>query len=110
MEESEKRFPVELLASAQYELEEIVRLHLALSGPNSARTITEQFFRAMDRLSQFPLSGPAIRDPELRAAGYRYLIVKNYLMIYRQLGETVLIYHIVHGKTDYPTLFRTNYF
>ena len=63
----------------------------------------------MERLSRFPLSSPLIREPELRRMGYRYVVVKNYLLFYRLIGDTVYVYHIVHGKTDYPTMLRTEY-
>lgn len=110
MAEQEKVYPVELLPPAQYELEEIARLHIQLSGSASARKITDGIYDALEQLSHFPFSGAPIRDEELRAIGYRYVVVKNYLVIYRQIDGTVYIYHIVHGKTNYPTLFRTNYF
>ena len=109
MVEQEKRYGLIILPPAQMELEEIALLHKSLSGPKSAREITDGLFEAMDRLTYFPLSAPSVRDPELRRIGYRYVVVKNYLLFYRLIGETVYVYHIVHGKTDYPTLLRTKY-
>jgi len=102
-----KRYELSILLPAQAELEEIARVHLALSGPQSARKITDSLYAGMEQLSRFPLSGPIIPDEELSAAGYRFLCVKKYLMFYRLIGETVVIYHIVHGATDYPKLFRS---
>ena len=109
MADSEKVFDMRILPPAQYELEEIALLHKTLSGPESARKITDEMFSAMERLTRFPLSAPLIRDVELRRLGYRYVVVKHYLMFYRLIGDTVYVYHIVHGRTDYPTLLRTAY-
>lgn len=109
MAESEKVYDLRILPPAQYELEEIALLHKTLSGPESARRIVDRLYDAMERLTRFPLSAPLIRDVELRRLGYRYVIVQNYLLFYRLLGDTVYVYHIVHGKTDYPTLLRTKY-
>ena len=109
MADSEKVFDMRILPPAQYELEEIALLDKTLSGPESARKITDELFAAMERLTRFPLSAPLVRDVELRRLGYRYVVVKNYLMFYRLIGDTVYFYHIVHGKTDYPTLLRTAY-
>ena len=109
MADSEKVFDMRILPPAQYELEEIALLHKTLSGPESARKITDEMFSAMERLTRFPLSAPLIRDVELRRLGYRYVVVKNHLMFYRLIGDTVYVYHIVHGRTDYPTLLRTAY-
>ena len=65
---------------------------------------------AMGQLTYFPLSGPPVRDDELSAAGYRYILAGKYLVFYRLLEGTVVIYHIVHGATDYPKLLKTSFF
>lgn len=96
-----------ILESAQAELEEIARVHMALSGPNSARKITCAIYDALDQLARFPLSGPMVRDEPLAAAGYRYILVKKYLIFYRVMGDTVFIYHIAHGASDYPGYLRS---
>ena len=63
-----------------------------------------------ERLSAFPLSGPPIRDDLLIAARCRYILAGKYLIIYRLLGETVVIYHIAHGRADYPKLMKSSFF
>lgn len=101
---------LDILAPAQAELEGIARVHMALSGPQSARRITDEIYDAMEQLTRFPLSGPPVRDEQLRVGGYRYILAGKYLVIYRLLGNTVVVYHVAHGATDYPKLFRTSYF
>ena len=49
---------LDILAPAQAELEEIARVHMALSGPRSAQEITDKIYDAMEQLTRFPLSGP----------------------------------------------------
>lgn len=93
---------IDILPPAQAELEEIARVHMTLSGPQSARRITDRIYGAMEQLICFPLSGPVVLDDVLRAAGYRYIRAEKYLIFYRLLGETIVIYHIAHGATDYP--------
>ncbi len=106
----DKTYDLNILPPAQSELEEIARLHMALSGPQSARGITDKIYDAMKQLMRFPLSGPPIRDEVLNAAGYRYILAGKYLIFYRLLGDTVVIYHIAHGATDYPKLLKTSFF
>ena len=101
---------LDILAPAQAELEEIARVHMALSGPRSAQEITDKIYDAMEQLTRFPLSGPPVRDEQLRVGGYRYILSGKYLVSYRLLGDTVGLYHIAHGATEYPKLFRTSYF
>ena len=106
----DNRRKLDILLPAQAELEEIARVHMALSGPQSAREITDKIYDAMGQLTYFPLSGPPVRDDELSAAGYRYILAGKYLMFYRLLGDTVVIYHIAHGASDYPKLLKTSFF
>ncbi len=97
---------VVVLEPAQRELEEIAQLHMNLSGANSARNITDRIFDTLSRLELFPLSGHIPQDKELRNSGYRYVIAGKYICVYRLIGETAYIYHIVHGASNYPTLFK----
>lgn len=102
----ERMYKLEILYPAQIELEEIARVHMALSGPQSARHITDELFSAMEQLTRFPLSGPVIQDKELRAAGYRNILAGKYLIFYRFWENTVFVYHIAHGATNYPELLK----
>ena len=104
-----KTYKLEILLPAQAELEEIARVHMALSGPQSARNITDRIYDAMERLRVFPLSGPPIRDELLIAAGYRYILAGKCLILYRLLGDAVVIYHIAHGAADYPQLLKSSF-
>lgn len=107
---AEKKYAVQILAPAQTELEEIVSLYASLSGAASARRIADRIFDTLDQLSRYPLSGPPMRDAQLRSLGYRFIGVEKYIVIYRFIEDTVIIYHIFDGRSDYPTLFRSEFF
>ena len=107
---AERRYEVRILAPAQSELESVARLYLSLAGAASARRITDRVFDTLDQLAEFPLSGPAMREPELRGLGYRFIGAEKYILIYRLIGNTVFVYHIFDGRSDYPTLFRSELF
>jgi len=100
----DKQFELELLTSAQRELEEIARVHMELVGPLSAGRITDRIYSALERLETFPDLGVVCRDKQLAAAGYRMLICGDYLCFYRLIGIVVFVYHIVDGRSDYPKL------
>ena len=106
----DRMYELDILPPAQAELEEIARIHLALSGAKYARNITDEIYAAMNQLTMFPLSGTPVHDEQLRTAGYRYTMAEKYLIFYRPLGNTIVIYHIAHGSTDYPKLLKTMYF
>ena len=87
-----------ILEPAQRELEEIAQLHRNLVGPNSARNITDLILDTLSR--HIP------QDKELRNGGYRYVIAGKYICVYRLIAETVYVYHIAHGASNYPMLFK----
>lgn len=96
-----------ILEPAQRELEDIARLHMNLVGPDSARRITDLIYDTLGRLELFPLSGHIPRDMELRRGGYRYVIAGKYICVYRLIADTVYVYHIAHGASNYPSLFKS---
>lgn len=95
-----------ILEPAQRELEEIAQLHLNLVGPNSARQITDLILDTLSRLELFPLSGHIPQDKELRGGSYRLVIARKYICVYRLIVETVFVYHIAHGASNYPMTFK----
>ena len=107
---AEVQFALQILDPVQGELEAIARLYLSLVGSESARRITDKIYDALEQLTRFPLSGPPMRETELRNLGYRFLVVEKYVVIYRLIGNTAVVYHIFDGRSDYPTLFRSELF
>lgn len=95
------------LPPAETDVLEIVEFHAGQVGPASAREIYHSIREQIVRLQDFPLLGPLHPDPELAALGYRKLVLtKTYVAIYRVIGDTVTIYRVVNGKTDYPKLLK----
>ena len=100
------KFKLEILAPAWQELDEIATYHLQMVGANSARQITNKILDALERLECFPVSCTHVPDDELKSQDYRMLICGKYLCIYRLLGETIFVYHIVNAATEYSKLLK----
>lgn len=95
------------LPPAQHDFEEIVKYHITEAGTPYARKIYSTMKTAINRLRDFPLMGQTHPDPILAANGYRKLVLtKNYVAVYKVIGDTVYIYAIVNGATDYPRLLK----
>jgi len=97
---------IEILAPAWKELEEIAEYRLLMVGQISAKKITDRILHALERLAEFPQSCPYVPDTELKNQDYRMLICDKYVCIYRQIGDTVYVYHIAHGATEYGSLLK----
>jgi plasmid stabilization system protein ParE len=95
-----------ILKAAQEEMEEIGRMYTGLVGPKSARKIGRRLHEALGHLRDHPYMGVVLSEGELNQRGYRKLICGNYLCFYRLIGDTVYVYHVADGRTDYKRLFR----
>lgn len=83
---------LEILPPAQGELEEIAQVHMALSGPSSARKITDQIFDALEQLTRFPLSGPRSFNLSPAVAGEFFCPrAKNLLTTALVYGKTLIV-------------------
>lgn len=95
------------LTPAMTDMEEIVKYHLTQVGAASARKIYDLMRKEIGKLTSFPLMGQTHPDPLLAAEGYRKLVLTDtYVAVYKLIGDTVYIYHVVNGRTDYPRLLK----
>ncbi len=99
-------YKLQILTPAQRDLEQIALVHLELAGAESARRITDQIYGSLERLKRFPLSGTQPHDRYMREAGFRLVISGKYIAAYRLIDDTVYVYHIAHGASNYPKLFK----
>jgi plasmid stabilization system protein ParE len=98
------KYKLELLMPAQCEMDEIALRHLKLVGQNSARNILKHIYSSLEALLTHPQLGIAVDNKFLRQQGYRKLICGNYLCFYRLIGDTIFVYHVLDGRSDYPRL------
>jgi toxin ParE1/3/4 len=95
------------LQPAKDDILDIAVFHLERVGPLSARKITDTIIDAIDRLGNYPLMGQTHPDPVLASKDYRKLVVsEQYICIYKVFPDSVYIYRIVNGATDYPKLIK----
>ena len=102
-----KRYKLVYLTPAEQDLKEIVKFHLNRVGLQSARAIYQEIRKTILRLRDFPLLGQIHPDPLLAAENYRKLVLTDtYVAVYKVDGDTVYIYRVVNGATDYPRLLQ----
>ncbi|WP_294409679.1 type II toxin-antitoxin system RelE/ParE family toxin [uncultured Ruminococcus sp.] len=97
---------LELLATAWSELEHIADIHMSLSGAVSAKKITDKILDTLELLRYSPQLGVLCSEPLLKYDNYRKIICGKYLCFYRVIADTIYIYHIVDGRSDYPKIFE----
>ena len=99
-------YKVEILKPAWDDIERIADMHFALSGPQSAKKVTDGILDSIASLEVFPYGYPTVPDRELSEQGYRMVIYKKYLAVYRVIDDIVYVYHVADGRTNYPQIIK----
>ena len=76
--------------------------HIAADNPEAADAVLDRIDKGCLGLLDHPHLGPARNDIR---PGLRYLIVGDYVILYRVLDDGVEIVRIVHGRRDLFNLF-----
>lgn len=97
---------ITLLNPAWRDIDKISDYHLRMVGTRSAEKITDKLLDTIGQLAEFPYMGAEHPDPVLARQQFRKLLCGEYVCVYKVIDDTVYIYRIVHGATDYPKLFQ----
>ncbi len=98
-------YNVEILPSAWEDLKSIEDYYAIQFDVDTAIKVSDSILDAIERLESFPDSGSMTPDPWLNEQGYRMIICKKHVAIYRNISETIFIYHIADTQTQYNRLF-----
>ena len=97
------RYKVKIYPAAQMDLNNIVS-YLNTLSPQAAIRYYDLLVEKIGSLVEIPERCPFVRDIALKAKGYRYLIVENYLVFFVVKGDTVQIRRILYNKRQYKRL------
>ncbi len=100
------KLKIEFLAPAIKDIEKITEYHLKMVGVKSAESITDNLLETIQILENQPFAGNSHSDLLLQKQDYRKLVCNDYICIYKVIDQTIFIYRIVHGATDYPKSFN----
>ena len=94
---------VRLLRVAEDDLVEIVT-YVAADRPSAAQALATKIEKNLQLLARNPHLGRIPEEEDLVKAGYRYLVVENYLIFYTIEERTIYVHRILHGARDYLRL------
>lgn len=77
-----------------------------LQNPVAARNIAAKILYRSQSLATFPEMGASLEVVDHRFAGYRYLLVGNYLIIYKADALQVSIVRVLYARSDYVQLLQ----
>lgn len=98
-------YMVRLLSVAEQDLQNIISF-VAADKVSAAMALADRIERDLQQLGRHPHLGKIPSDERLTGLGYRILVIENYLVFYKIRGKSVLVYRILHGARDIPSLFE----
>lgn len=98
-----EHYNIEIFPTAKQDLLDIIS-YLNTLSPDTALRYYDLLIEEISSLSELPERYPHPKDLALKAKGYRYLLVKNYLVFYVVSGKTVQIRRILYARRDYLSL------
>lgn len=98
-------YRVEILPTAWEDLKRIEDWYLVQFGAETALKVSDAILDVMERLERFPDSGSLTPDGWLNQKGYRMIICKKHVVIYRKMEDRIYVYHIADTQTEYTKLF-----
>lgn len=93
------------MPSAWEDLKKIEDYYILQFDVPTAIKVSDHILDVIERLEEFPDSGSLTPDEWLNEQGYRMVICKKHIAIYRVIKETVFVYHIADTQTEYTKLF-----
>ena len=93
-------YDVKIYPAAKQDLLDIID-YLNTLNPEVAIKYYDLLVENIGSLKTMPQRCPLARDLALRAKGYRYMVVENYLVFYVIDKTTVQIRRIIYGKRNY---------
>ena len=99
------KYRFKILPSAWEDLKMIQDYYSIQFDVRTAIKVSNSILNTIERLEDFPDSGSLTPDPWLNEQGYRMVISKKHVAIYRKIDDTIYIYHIADTQTEYTKLF-----
>ncbi len=99
------KYRVEILPSAWEDLKKIEDYYVIQFDEETAVKVSDHILDVIERMEDFPGSGSLTPDEWLNEQGYRMVICKKHVAIYRMIQDTVFVYHIADTQTEYTKLF-----
>jgi plasmid stabilization system protein ParE len=99
------QYEVKIFPAAKQDLLDIIG-YLNTLSPETALGYYDLLTEKIASLSDLPERCPHPRDLALKAKGYRYLLVKNYLVFFVVRDKTVQVRRILYARRDYRALLQ----
>jgi len=75
-----------------------------LQNPIAANNLKEEAKKTYKKIKENPFLYPAVPDEYLASKGFRFIMVKNYMLFYIVIEKEVIILRFLYGHRDWMNL------
>lgn len=97
------KYKIKIYSNAKRDLKDIIS-YLNTLSPQAAIRYYDLIVEKIGEFAKMPERCSFVRNVALKAKGYRYLIVENYLVFFVIKADMVQIRRIIYGKCNYEWL------
>ena len=76
----------------------------SLQNPIAAKRLRDEVKKAYKKLKKTPFIYPAVPDEYLASKGYRFIIVKNYMLFYKVIENQIEVIRFLYGYRDWMNI------
>ena len=99
------KYNIEILPTAWEDLKLIEDYYSIQFDLATALNVSNNILDTIERLGEFPDSGSLTPDSWLNERGYRMVICKKHVAIYKMIDNKIYVYHIGNTQTEYTKIF-----
>lgn len=100
-------YKVDVTEPAEYDLRDIVRyISAQFLAPMTAAKILDDVWKALAGLMEMPQKYPPVTDERLALAGYRKLLLRNYIAFFTidENAKVVNVERILYARRDWLSI------
>ena len=91
---------VSVLERALRDIDEIYE-YIRKDNEDAAKKVYYEIRTAVSDLCAYPFKGGAVDKNDKTLSGYRFVMIKPYLIFYKVHGNEITVYRVIDGKRDY---------
>lgn len=96
-----------MLLAAEQDIEKLfLYIQNDLANPVAAQNVAQKILQRMQQLTSFPELGASMMAIDARLENYRYLIVDNYLVVYRYNRDAIYVIRVLYARSDYVRILQ----
>jgi toxin ParE1/3/4 len=75
-----------------------------LKNPIAANNLKEEVKKTYKKIKENPFIYPTVPDEHLASKGFRFTMVKNYILFYKVKEKQINIYRFLYGHRDWMNI------